>query len=135
MVWAANGPSYDSGLPQPVIGQDLNGVTNITTNTNGKAYGARLRFYPLPLDSKLDRLKLGASTYNGKWQNGCGSTPGTWTSRIIGRISINSPLNFFLWNVSRRLSIDGICEREHQPTHARRGCLPVWVAHREHRLR
>jgi hypothetical protein len=69
-AWVANGPSYDSSLPQPVIGQELNGVTNITTNTNGKAYGARLRFYPFPLDSKLGRLELGASTYNGKWQNG-----------------------------------------------------------------
>lgn len=69
-LWVANGPSYDSSLPQPVIGQELNGVTNVTTNTNGKAYGARLRFYPLPLDSKLGRLELGASTYNGKWQNG-----------------------------------------------------------------
>lgn len=69
-LWAANGPSYDSSLPQPVIGQQLNGVTNITTNTNGKAYGARFRVYPLPLDSKLGRLELGVSTYNGKWQNG-----------------------------------------------------------------
>ena len=69
-LWVANGPSYDSGLPQPVIGQEINGVTNITTNTNGKAYGARFRVYPFPLDSNLGRLELGASTYNGKWQNG-----------------------------------------------------------------
>jgi len=69
-TWVANGPSYDSALPQPVIGQTLNGVTNITTNTNGKAYGGRFRVYPFPLDSKLGRLELGASTYNGKWQNG-----------------------------------------------------------------
>lgn len=69
-LWVANGPSYDSGLPQPVIGQEINDVTNITTNTNGKAYGARFRVYPLPLDSNLGRLELGASTYNGKWQNG-----------------------------------------------------------------
>jgi hypothetical protein len=69
-VWVANGPSYDSDLPAPVIGQEINDVTNITTDTNGKAYGARLRFYPLPLESKLGRLEVGASTYNGKWQNG-----------------------------------------------------------------
>ena len=69
-LWVANGPSYDSSLPQPVIGQTLNGVTNITTNTNGKAYGGRFRVYPFPLDSTLGRLELGASTYNGKWQNG-----------------------------------------------------------------
>jgi type II secretory pathway pseudopilin PulG len=69
-LWVANGPSYDSALPQPVVGQEINGVTNVTTNTNGKAYGARFRFYPLPLESQLGRLELGASTYNGKWQNG-----------------------------------------------------------------
>jgi TolA-binding protein len=69
-LWVANGPSYDSSLPQPVIGQTLNGFTNITTNTNGKAYGGRFRVYPFPLDSNLGRLELGASTYNGKWQNG-----------------------------------------------------------------
>lgn len=69
-LWVANGPSYDSALPQPVIGQELNGSTNITVNTNGKAYGGRFRVYPFPLDSNLGRLELGASTYNGKWQNG-----------------------------------------------------------------
>ena len=52
-VWVANGPSYDSSLPQPVIGQTINGFTNITTNTNGKAYGGRFRVYPFPLDSNL----------------------------------------------------------------------------------
>jgi len=69
-LWVANGPSYDSSLPQPVVGQTLNGVTNITTNTNGKAYGGRFRVYPFPLDSNLGRLELGVSTYDGKWQNG-----------------------------------------------------------------
>jgi type II secretory pathway pseudopilin PulG len=52
-VWVANGPSYDSSLPEPVVGQELNGNTNITTNTNGKAYGGRFRVYPFPLDSNL----------------------------------------------------------------------------------
>jgi hypothetical protein len=69
-TWAGNGPSFDSSLPQPVVGQALNPVTNISSNTNGKAFGTRLRFYPLPLDSDLGRLELGASTYNGKWLNG-----------------------------------------------------------------
>src|SRR5208282_2990695 len=32
--------------------------------------GARFRIYPLPLDSGMGRLELGASTYNGKWANG-----------------------------------------------------------------
>jgi hypothetical protein len=69
-VWAANGPSYDSALPQPVVGQQLNSSTNIGINSNGRAYGARFRVYPFPLDSNLGRLELGASTYDGKWQNG-----------------------------------------------------------------
>ncbi|HZY58534.1 MAG TPA: hypothetical protein VFE56_02145 [Candidatus Binataceae bacterium] len=69
-VWVSNGPSYDPDLPVPVVGQALNDVNNITINTNGKAYGARFRVYPLPLDTNLGRLELGASTLNGKWLNG-----------------------------------------------------------------
>ena len=69
-VWVSNGPSFDSSLPQPVVGEVVNPVNNITLNTNGKAYGARFRVYPLPLDSNLGRLELGASTLNGKWLNG-----------------------------------------------------------------
>jgi hypothetical protein len=67
--WVANGPGF-STLPQPVVGQTLNPVNNIQINTNGKAFGTRIRFYPFPLDSNLGRLELGASTYNGKWLNG-----------------------------------------------------------------
>jgi hypothetical protein len=69
-TWAGNGPTFDTSLPQPVVGQALEPVTNISSNTNGKAFGTRLRFYPLPLDSNLGRLELGASTYDGKWLNG-----------------------------------------------------------------
>jgi hypothetical protein len=69
-TWVANGPGFDSSLPQPVVGQTLNPVNNIQTNTNGKAFGTRLRFYPFPLDSMFGRLELGASTYDGKWLNG-----------------------------------------------------------------
>lgn len=75
-AWVANGPSYDFSLPTPVVGQALNSVNNITANTNGKAFGTRLRFYPFPLDSELGRLEVGASTYDGKWQNGLWLT--TW---------------------------------------------------------
>jgi hypothetical protein len=67
--WVSNGPSFDSSLPKPVVGQALNGQTNIGVNTNGRAMGARFRVYPFPLDSQLGRLELGASTYNGKWQD------------------------------------------------------------------
>jgi hypothetical protein len=69
-TWAGNGPSFDSSLPQPAVGQALNPQTNITSTTNGKAFGTRLRVYPFPLDRNLGRLELGASTYNGKWLNG-----------------------------------------------------------------
>jgi hypothetical protein len=69
-TWVANGPGFDSSVPQPVMGQSLNPVNNIQIHTNGKAFGTRLRFYPFPLDSKLGRLELGASTYDGKWLNG-----------------------------------------------------------------
>lgn len=69
-TWVANGPGFDSALPQPVAGQTLNPVNNIQINTNGKAFGTRIRFYPFPIDSNLGRLELGASTYDGKWLNG-----------------------------------------------------------------
>ena len=69
-TWVANGPGFDSSLPAPVVGQTLNPVNNIQINTNGKAFGTRIRFYPFPLDSNLGRLELGASTYDGKWLNG-----------------------------------------------------------------
>jgi hypothetical protein len=68
-TWMANGPSFDSSLPEPVVGQTLNPQNNIGINTNGRAFGGRLRFYPLPLDRNLGRLEIGASTYDGKWQN------------------------------------------------------------------
>jgi hypothetical protein len=67
--WIANGPSFDSSIPKPVVGQALNGQNNIGVNTNGRAMGARIRVYPFPIDSQLGRLEFGASTYNGKWQN------------------------------------------------------------------
>jgi hypothetical protein len=52
-----------------VVGQTLNPQNNIALNTNGRAYGGRFRLYPLPLDTGLGRLELGASTYDGKWLN------------------------------------------------------------------
>lgn len=69
-VWFSNGPSFDTSLPQPVVGQALSGQNNIKVNTNGLGYGARLRFYPLPVDSELGRLEVGASTLDGKWLDG-----------------------------------------------------------------
>jgi hypothetical protein len=69
-LWVSNGPSFASDLPQPVVGQAINGVNTIKINTNGVGYGARVRVYPFPLDSNLGRLELGASTLDGKWQDG-----------------------------------------------------------------
>ena len=69
-TWVGNGPGFDPSLPQPVVGQTLNPVNNVQVHTNGKGFGARLRFYPFPLDSNLGRLELGASTYDGKWIDG-----------------------------------------------------------------
>lgn len=69
-AWVANGPGFDSSLPQPVVGEVVNPVNNIGVNTNGRALGARLRVYPLPFDANLGRLELGASTLDGKWFDG-----------------------------------------------------------------
>jgi hypothetical protein len=68
-AYAANGPLYDTSLPAPVVGQAFNGNNNIATSSHGKAYGGRVRVYPLPLDWDWGRLELGASSYDGKWQN------------------------------------------------------------------
>ncbi len=66
-VWGGNGPNFSESVPGAAIG----GPTAIASSlTNGKSIGARVRFYPLPLDEHLGRLELGASTYNGKWMNG-----------------------------------------------------------------
>lgn len=83
-VWTANGPGFSqstctgntppSVLPTcpatPLVGDTLVAVNNIKLNTHTPAFGARIRVYPLPVDSKLGRLELGASTYDGKWLNG-----------------------------------------------------------------
>ncbi len=69
-AWVSNGPGFDSALPQPVVGEVVNPVNSIAVNSNGRAYGGRFRFYPLPLDSNLGRLEVGASTLDGKWLGG-----------------------------------------------------------------
>ena len=69
-IWSSNGPSYDSSLPNPVVGQTLNAFNGVTLNTNGKAFGARFQVFPIPLKAEWGRLKLGAATLDGKWQGG-----------------------------------------------------------------
>lgn len=63
-AWMGNGPSFSEN----VRGAALGGPISIASSqTNGKSFGGRLRFYPLPVDAKMGRLELGASTYNSKW--------------------------------------------------------------------
>ncbi len=68
-AWVSNGPHFTL-FPQAVAGNAVAGVNNISINTHGKAFGGRIRVYPLPVDSKLGRLEVGASTYDGKYQDG-----------------------------------------------------------------
>jgi hypothetical protein len=54
-------------IPAPVIGERLNPLTGTNIATNGKGFGARFRFFPIPISEDLGRLELMATTYNGKW--------------------------------------------------------------------
>ncbi len=66
-AWVGDGASYS----EPVAGAAVGSPTPIAfAQTNGKSYGGRLRFYPLPIDANWGRLELGASTYNSKWLDG-----------------------------------------------------------------
>lgn len=62
----ANTPAFEE---PGIVGSPFT-FNNIKTNTNGIAYGGRLRVYPLPLDAEIGRLEFGVSTYNGKWLDG-----------------------------------------------------------------
>lgn len=60
-LYVTNGPRFeDAELGAPL-------VSNNTDLNKGKGFGARLAVYPLPLARELGRLKIGASTYNGTW--------------------------------------------------------------------
>jgi hypothetical protein len=83
-AWVSNGPSFDVALPGSAVDN-----TNIQINTHSKAYGARLRVHPFPLDSNLGRLELGVSTYDGKWQDGLWFTSwGIDTNYILGNLEM-----------------------------------------------
>jgi len=74
-LWIDSGPSFESSpgvasIPAPVIGEALNPLTGTNIATNGKGFGARFRFFPIPISKDLGRLELMASTYNGKWLDG-----------------------------------------------------------------
>ena len=62
-AFVTNGPRYESDEDgAPLVSN------NIDTN-RGKGFGARLAAYPLPLARELGRLKLGASLYDGTWDD------------------------------------------------------------------
>ncbi len=63
-AYIANGPRFDSDE----VGALLN--PNNIDNNRGKGYGARLALYPLPLDNPIGRVMFGASTFDGKWDDG-----------------------------------------------------------------
>ena len=66
-VWGGNGPNFSSN----VLGAAVSSPSAVANGqTKGKSIGARFRIYPLPVDSEMGRLELGASTYNGEWANG-----------------------------------------------------------------
>ncbi len=71
-IWGGNGPSFTTtsqGLD--AVGATMSAPTAIAfSRTDAKSIGARLRFYPLPVDADWGRLEVGASTYNGKWADG-----------------------------------------------------------------
>ncbi|HUO06112.1 MAG TPA: hypothetical protein VMU16_13025 [Candidatus Binataceae bacterium] len=66
-AWIGNGPEFSSN----VLGAALGGpVAVANAESNGKAFGTRLRIYPIPVDKDWGRLEVGASTYDGKWNGG-----------------------------------------------------------------
>ncbi len=66
-AWIGTGPSFS----QPVLGAVMTAPTAVgSSQTHSKAFGGRLRVYPIPVDSNLGRLELGVSTYDGKWMDG-----------------------------------------------------------------
>jgi len=76
-VWIDSGPTFESApgintIPTPVVGEIINPLTGINLATNGKGFGGRFRVYPLPVDLKLGRLELMASTYDGHWRDSMG---------------------------------------------------------------
>ena len=63
-LWTGNGPGFSEPVPGAIVGSP---TAIAFKQTNGKSFGGRLRFFPIPIDMNLGRLELGVSTYNGKW--------------------------------------------------------------------
>lgn len=63
-VFGSNGPRYEGDeLGAPLV------ANNVDLN-RGKAFGGRLSVHPFPLAKEIGRLEIGASTYNGIWDEG-----------------------------------------------------------------
>ena len=76
-LWSDSGPTFESApgfgtIPKPVTGEIINELTGLNLASNSKGFGARFRFYPLPVDARLGRLELMATTYDGHWQGSHG---------------------------------------------------------------
>ncbi len=64
-VYVTNGPRFASTARGALMDN------NNTDQNRGKGYGARIGIEPLPFDYGLGRLRLGASAFDGKWdENG-----------------------------------------------------------------
>ncbi len=59
-------PASIRGCPSRSLAKRSTASTTSTINTNGQGYGARLRVYPLPLDSNLGRFGIGR--VDARWQ-------------------------------------------------------------------
>ncbi len=67
-VFMSNGPSFEnSALGTPAIGTPF--LTNNVDLNKGKAFGGRIGLYPIPLAAEMGRLRIGASTYDGTWDD------------------------------------------------------------------
>jgi hypothetical protein len=67
-VYLGQGPGYSENVPGATSAGSPAPVA--FKQTNGKSFGGRFRFYPLPLDANLGRLEVGVSSYDGKWLDG-----------------------------------------------------------------
>jgi len=73
-TWMGNGATFANCPPGAAYtcilpGDQVNSQTNLAYQSNGRGYGARLRFYPLPYSSEWGYLELGASTYDSQYFN------------------------------------------------------------------
>jgi hypothetical protein len=88
-LWSDSGPTFESArgfgaIPKPVIGELVNPLTGLNLASNSKGFGARFRFYPIPVEAKWGRLELMATTYDGHWQGSHGYE--SWGAGYVYRV-------------------------------------------------